>query len=228
VSDQIQLEKSWRTLLGSEFEESYMVQLKAFLKKEKSARKVIYPSGDQIFSALDSTPVAKVRVVIVGQDPYHGLGQAHGLCFSVQPGIPRPPSLVNICKEIESDLGQSFTSDSGCLLPWSEQGVLLLNSVLTVEHGRAGSHQGQGWEKFTDRIITLLNDTREHLVFILWGNYALKKGAIVDSKRHCVLSSPHPSPLSAHRGFFGCRHFSETNAYLTSHGFDPIDWLHIS
>ena len=184
---------------------------------------MIYPPGKQIFSALDQTAFENVKVVILGQDPYHGPGQAHGLCFSVAPGVQKPPSLQNIYKEIERDLGIA-PSQNGCLLAWAQQGVLLLNAVLTVEHAQAGSHQGKGWELFTDRIVSLLNEQREHLVFMLWGSYAQKKGAIIDRHRHLVLESPHPSPLSAHRGFFGNKHFSSANRYLTEHGVSPINW----
>ena len=184
---------------------------------------MIYPPGKQIFSALDQTAFENVKVVILGQDPYHGPGQAHGLCFSVAPGVQKPPSLQNIYKEIERDLGIA-PSQNGCLLAWAQQGVLLLNAVLTVEHAQAGSHQGKGWELFTDRIVSLLNEQREHLVFMLWGSYAQKKGAIIDRHLHLVLESPHPSPLSAHRGFFGNKHFSSANRYLTEHGVSPINW----
>ena len=184
---------------------------------------MIYPPGAQIFNALDLTTFENVKVVILGQDPYHGPGQAHGLCFSVSAGVPKPPSLQNIFKEIEKDLG-IVSPKNGCLLAWAQQGVLLLNAVLTVEHAQAGSHQGKGWEQFTDRIVSLLNEQREHLVFMLWGSYAQKKGAIIDRHRHLVLESPHPSPLSAHRGFFGNKHFSSANRYLTEHGISPINW----
>ncbi|MCP5181051.1 MAG: uracil-DNA glycosylase [Pseudomonadales bacterium] len=227
----VQLEASWRTALATEFEASYMQALRDFLSREKAARKVIYPPGKAIFAALDMCPVEQVKVVIIGQDPYHGPGQAHGLCFSVQSGVPQPPSLHNIFQEIDSDLGggkHHMPRDRGCLDAWARQGVLLLNAVLTVERGRAGSHQGKGWERFTDRIVGLLNERREGLVFLLWGSYAQKKGQIVDRHRHCVLEAPHPSPLSAHRGFFGCRHFSRANAYLESRGQAPIDWFAVS
>ena len=201
-----------------------------FLQREKQARKVIYPRGDHIFHALDLTPLPEVKVVVIGQDPYHGPRQAHGLCFSVQPGVPPPPSLENIFREINEDLGgagQRLDGSRACLAPWAKQGVLLLNAVLTVERGRAASHQGQGWEEFTDAVVQVLNTGREGLVFLLWGNYAQRKGELVDRDRHCVLTAPHPSPLSASRGFFGCRHFSQANAYLESRGVAPIDWFDV-
>lgn len=226
VSGQITLESSWLEQLQHEFQQSYMQQLREFLVKEKSTGKTIYPKGNEFFNALDSTPFNQVKVVILGQDPYHGPGQAHGLCFSVQPGIELPPSLRNIYKEITDDLAESEGSfTSGCLSGWAKQGVLLLNSVLTVEKGRAASHQGKGWEHFTDRIIELLSSQRESLVFLLWGSYAQQKGSVIDSAKHLVLKSSHPSPLSAQRGFFGNRHFSKCNDYLVSKGKDPIDWL---
>lgn len=219
----VRLDPSWKAVLADEFSKDYMLALKAFLLKRKQSGSVIYPPGSHIFNALDYTPFDKVKVVILGQDPYHGPGQAHGLCFSVQPGIATPPSLQNIYKEIEKDLGIQ-QPPHGCLLSWAEQGVLLLNSVLTVEAAQAGSHQGKGWEIFTDRIIRELNQQREHLVFLLWGSYAQKKGAIIDRSKHLVLESPHPSPLSAHRGFFGNHHFSRANQYLAQHGVSAINW----
>jgi len=219
----IKLEPSWLNVVGAEFDKPYMAALKAFLVEEKKAGKVIYPAGENWFNALNSTPFDKVRVVILGQDPYHGPGQAHGLCFSVLAGVPAPPSLLNIFKELETDLGIPMPRH-GCLQHWAEQGVLLLNSVLTVERARAAAHQGRGWETFTDSCIEHLNREREGLVFLLWGSYAQKKGQLIDRKRHLVLEAPHPSPLSAHRGFFGCRHFSRTNQYLEQHGQQPIDW----
>ncbi len=200
-----------------------MVALKQFLSDEAAKGKQIYPAAKNIFAALDACPFDKVKVVILGQDPYHGPGQAHGLCFSVLPGVPVPPSLVNIYKELESDLGIK-PPGHGCLTSWAQQGVLLLNNVLTVEHGKAASHHGQGWEIFTDRIVELLNERREHLVFILWGSPAQKKAAKVDGKRHCLIKSPHPSPLSAYRGFFGSKPFSRTNQYLEGVNLDPILW----
>lgn len=222
----VNLDPTWLALLQTEFEQTYMRQLADFLRAEKRAGKRIYPPGGQMFAALDATPVDRVKVVIIGQDPYHGAGQAHGLCFSVQPGVTPPPSLVNIFKEIETDLGSRVDGNSGNLNGWAAQGVLLLNSVLSVEHGRAGSHQGRGWERFTDALVHSLAQQREGLVFMLWGSYAQKKGAGLDGQRHCILTAPHPSPLSAHRGFFGCRHFSQANAYLKQKGSKPIDWLH--
>lgn len=219
----VQLHESWLTRLQEEFEQEYMHKLREFLVTRKQHRAIIYPPGKQIFNALDSTPFDQVRVVVLGQDPYHGPGQAHGLCFSVQPGVKIPPSLLNIYREIESDLG-IVPPRHGYLQSWAEQGVLLLNAVLTVERGQAGSHQGKGWERFTDTIVQLLNEEREGLVFMLWGNYAKQKGAVINRHKHLVLNAPHPSPLSAHQGFFGCRHFSQANQYLESHGQPPIDW----
>ena len=230
AADRVRLEASWKAALLGEFEKSYMQRLREFLQGEKQAKKVIYPKGERIFAALDLTPLPDVKVVIIGQDPYHGPGQAHGLCFSVRPGVALPPSLVNIFREINDDLGtdeRRLYDDRGCLESWAQQGVLLLNAVLTVERGRAGSHQGQGWEAFTDEIVQVLNREREGLVFMLWGSYAQKKGAIVDRSRHCVLTAPHPSPLSAHRGFFGCKHFSAANTYLQERGAAPIDWFKV-
>lgn len=200
-----------------------MIALAQFLRAEKQAGKIIYPRGSRIFAALDTTPFDAVRVVILGQDPYHGPGQAHGLCFSVLPGVPVPPSLENIFKEIERDL-RIPRPDHGCLVPWARRGVLLLNSVLTVEQNKPGSHAGKGWEGFTDACIDALNREREGLVFLLWGSYAQAKGKLIDLRRHRVLKAPHPSPLSAHRGFIGCGHFSRTNDYLREHGQEPIDW----
>jgi uracil-DNA glycosylase len=200
-----------------------MQQLRAFLREEKQAGKQVYPPGSQIFSALNATGFDKVSVVILGQDPYHNPGQAHGLCFSVQAGVEPPPSLLNIYKELARDTG--FVAPAhGCLTHWAEQGVLLLNAVLTVERFKAASHQGKGWERFTDRIVALLNDERDGLVFLLWGSHAQKKGQHIDRRKHLVLESPHPSPLSAHRGFLGCGHFSKANAWLRQHGRPEIDW----
>lgn len=200
-----------------------MAALKAFLRSEKAAGKHIYPMGNEWFRALDLTPLEKVKVVILGQDPYHGPGQAHGLCFSVGPDIRVPPSLVNIYKELESDLGLPRPRH-GFLEHWAQQGVLLLNSVLTVEMGKAASHQGKGWERFTDAIIQQVNAKSEPVVFLLWGAYAQKKAAFIDNPRHLVLKAAHPSPLSAHNGFLGCRHFSKTNEFLEANGLAPIDW----
>jgi uracil-DNA glycosylase len=220
---EIQLEASWKSRLAGEFEQTYMLNLRQFLLERKRNGVVIYPPGDRIFNAMDSTAFNDVKVVILGQDPYHGPGQAHGLCFSVGDGVVVPPSLVNIYQEIEQDLG-SRAPASGNLQHWADQGVLLLNAVLTVERGQAGAHQGKGWERFTDRIVSELNGDRDGLVFMLWGSYAMKKGGHIDRDRHLVLAAPHPSPLSAHRGFFGCRHFSRANTWLQQHGQEPIHW----
>jgi uracil-DNA glycosylase len=222
-SDRVRLEPGWKAQLATEFESASMLALREFLLAEKRAGKVIYPPGPRIFAAFDATPFDAVKVVILGQDPYHGPGQAHGLCFSVPPGVPPPPSLENIFAELARDLGVP-RPDHGCLLPWARQGVLLLNAVLTVERGNAGSHQGKGWEAFTDAAIARLDREREYLVFMLWGSYAQAKGRLVDARRHLVLRAPHPSPLSAHRGFIGCGHFSAANQYLQRHGATPIDW----
>lgn len=221
--DRVKLEQSWKQLLLPEFEHEYMQALSEFLRSEKAAGKTIFPAGSEIFNALNSTPFDKVKVVVLGQDPYHGPEQAHGLSFSVRSGVPLPPSLKNIYKEIFNDLGFP-PSRSGNLQCWANQGVLLLNCVLTVQSGNAASHQGKGWERFTDRIIALLNERRKNLVFLLWGAYAQRKGALIDRKRHLVLESVHPSPLSASRGFFGNHHFSQTNRYLETHHQAPIDW----
>lgn len=220
--DRIQLEAGWKQVLLSEFEQPYMVQLRQFLQQRRATGARIFPPASQWFNAFDHTPFDQVKVVIIGQDPYHGPGQAHGLCFSVQPDIKIPPSLLNIYKELADDL--NIHNQSGTLTAWADQGVLLLNAVLTVESGNAGAHQGKGWEQFTDAAIDHLNREREHLVFILWGSYAQKKGARIDPRRHLVIRSPHPSPLSAHRGFFGSRPFSQTNDYLIQHNLSPINW----
>lgn len=222
-NERIRLHDSWKTRLAPVFATPQMQALREFLQAEKTAGKEIYPPAAQIFAALDNTPFDAVKVVILGQDPYHGPGQAHGLCFSVQPGVRPPPSLLNIFKEIEADLGIP-RPDHGYLMHWAQQGVLLLNAVLTVERAQAGSHQGKGWEVFTDAVIEALNREREGLVFLLWGSPAQAKGRLVDGGRHHVLKARHPSPLSAHSGFFGCRHFSQTNAWLQSRGEAPIDW----
>ncbi len=219
----IELEASWLQQLREQFSQDYMQQLGEFLRAEKRAGKVIYPPGKEMFNAFNQTPLAAVKVVILGQDPYHGPGQAHGLCFSVAPGVPLPPSLVNIYKEIEQDLGVTMPAH-GCLSHWAQQGVLLLNSVLSVERANAASHQGRGWERFTDSAIDVVNRHSEGVVFMLWGGYAQRKGAIIDEQRHCVLRAPHPSPLSAHRGFFGCKHFSRANAYLQARQVSPVEW----
>ncbi len=217
------LEPSWQRRLGAHLEREDMRALSAFLRAEKAAGKRLYPPGREMFAAFAATPFDRVKVVILGQDPYHGPGQAHGLCFSVPPGVPVPPSLQNIFKEIQRDLGLPVPSH-GCLRAWADQGVLLLNAVLSVEDGRAGSHAGRGWEGFTDAAIEALSREREGLVFLLWGSYAQKKGAIIDRQRHCVLQAPHPSPLSAHRGFLGCGHFGKANRWLQGRGLAPIDW----
>jgi uracil-DNA glycosylase len=228
-SGQIALESSWLEVLAPEFEKPYMSELRQFLVVEKRNRKVIYPKGSEYFKAMDTTPFDDVKVVILGQDPYHGPGQAHGLCFSVQQGVQLPPSLQNIFKEISDeypDRNERFPH--GNLTGWARQGVLLLNAVLTVERARAASHQGRGWETFTDQIVTELSQRREKLVFMLWGSYAQKKGAVIDTGKHLVLQSPHPSPLSAHRGFFGNNHFRECNDNLLANGKEPIDWFDLA
>jgi len=218
----VKIESSWKSLLASEFEKDYFVSLIEFVKEEYRI-KTIYPPGGLIFNAFDLCPFDKVRAVIIGQDPYHGPGQAHGLCFSVRNGIEFPPSLKNIFKEIESDLGYK-PAPSGDLGRWAKQGVLLLNATLTVRAHQAGSHQRKGWEEFTDAAINILNRKKENMVFFLWGAYAQKKGESIDRTRHLVLESVHPSPLSASRGFFGNKHFSRCNEYLTAHGIEPVDW----
>ena len=217
----VKLNNSWDELLADEFKKDYYQQLRQFLKAEYSSR-VVYPGMYDIFNALRYTAYEDVKVVIIGQDPYHEPGQAHGLCFSVQDGTPLPPSLKNIYKELWDDLGVSRTS--GCLTDWAKQGVMLLNAVLTVRQGQAGSHAGKGWETFTDHVIELLNDREDPVVFLLWGGYARKKKALITNRRHYVLEAAHPSPLSAYSGWFGCRHFSKANAILTSMGKSPIMW----
>ena len=219
----INLDPSWHSVLGDEFDKDYMHGLQQFLIAEQDAGKVIYPPSSQRFAAFNDTPFDKVRVVILGQDPYHGPGQAHGLCFSVLPGVKVPPSLANMYKELASDLG-IIQPNHGCLTSWAKQGVLLLNATLTVEQANAGAHQGKGWEQFTDQAIRALNDQREGIVFLLWGSYAQKKGAFIDQSMHLVLKSVHPSPLSAYRGFLGCKHFSATNNFLQKNGQQPINW----
>jgi len=218
----VKMEPSWKTRLAGEFEKDYFVKLTDFVRQEYR-QATVYPSGPNIFNAFAHCPFDRVKVVIIGQDPYHEPGQAHGLCFSVQDGTPFPPSLQNIFKEITDDLGRPRPT-SGDLTRWADQGVLLLNTTLTVRAHRAGSHQGHGWETFTDAAIRCLNAERQHLVYMLWGAYAQKKGASIDTSRNLVLTSPHPSPLSAHRGFFGNRHFSRANDYLVALGESPIDW----
>ncbi|MDC7684686.1 uracil-DNA glycosylase [Asticcacaulis sp. BYS171W] len=217
------LDPQWKALLADEFASPYMQGLKQFLQGEKSAGKRIFPKGGEYFRALNLTPPDKVKVVILGQDPYHGEGQAHGLCFSVRPGVRIPPSLVNIYKELNADLGIP-PARHGFLEAWAKQGVLLLNSVLTVEEGKAAAHQGKGWERFTDAVIARVNELPQPVVFILWGAYAQKKASFVDPSRHLILKSAHPSPLSAHNGFLGSRPFSRANAWLDMKGVDPIDW----
>lgn len=223
VAPDTKLENSWRERLRSDFESAYMAELRQFLGEQKALGKTIYPAGDEIFAALNATAFEAVKVVILGQDPYHGPGQAHGLSFSVRKGVRIPPSLQNIYKELATDVN-FVRPDHGCLSEWAEQGVLLLNSVLTVEAGLAASHQGKGWEKFTDSVVSHLNVDATGIVFILWGNYAQKKGAMIDRDRHLVLQSVHPSPLSASRGFFGNHHFSKSNEYLLAQDKSAIDW----
>lgn len=221
--DHLKLEPSWKARVGGYLARPDMQALSEFLRAELRAGKTIYPPPKKIFAALDTTPFDQVKAVIIGQDPYHGPGQAHGLCFSVMPGVAIPPSLENMLKEIESDVGIP-RPQHGCLVSWARQGVLLLNSVLTVERGKPESHKGKGWEGFTDAVVDHLNRERENLVFLLWGSYAQAKGKLVDGRRHMVLKAPHPSPLSAHRGFFGCGHFSKVNKWLQDHDLTPIDW----
>lgn len=223
TTKKIDLHSSWLNHLANEFEQPYMKQLKAFLLAEKQQGKVIYPASKNIFNAFNSTPLDQVKVVVLGQDPYHGPNQAHGLCFSVQPGIPAPPSLQNMFKELHRDLGMPIPSH-GCLQSWANQGVLLLNATLTVEQARAGSHQGRGWEIFTDKAIQLVNEQCQGVVFLLWGSYAQKKTAFINPGKHLILKAPHPSPLSAHRGFIGCGHFSKANHYLQQLNKSPVDW----
>lgn len=223
MNDRIKLHESWRTPLADEFEKPYMAGLKRFLEAEKAAGKQIFPKGADYFRALDLTPLDSVKIVILGQDPYHGSGQAHGLCFSVQPGVRTPPSLVNIYKEMQSDTGIA-PARHGFLEHWARQGVLLLNTVLTVEMGQAASHKGRGWEQFTDAVIAQVNAKTDPVVFLLWGAHAQRKAAAVDESRHLVLKSAHPSPLSAHNGFLGSRPFSKANAFLESKGRGAVDW----
>ena len=215
--------KSWKPYLDNELTKPYMLTLKEFLRLEKNNNKTIYPHSSNWFNAVEATPLNDVKVVIIGQDPYHQPHQAHGLCFSVQPDVKIPPSLRNIYKELQADLNIPYALH-GCLESWAKQGVLLLNSVLTVEYNNANAHQGKGWETFTDKIIEIAAKQNQHVVFLLWGSYAQKKGAFIDTQSHLVLKAPHPSPLSAHRGFLGCRHFSKTNEYLELHGKAPIHW----
>jgi uracil-DNA glycosylase len=218
-----QLEDSWKKVLAEEFVQPYFSDLKFFLQAEKQAGKTIYPPGPQIFNAFNSTPFDKVKVVILGQDPYHGKGQAHGLCFSVPKGIKPPPSLVNIFKEIRNDLNLPIPLE-GDLSYWAKQGVFLLNTILTVEAKMPASHQGKGWETFTDRVIQVISEQRTGVVFLLWGRFAQNKAALIDGTKHHILKAPHPSPFSAHSGFLGCKHFSQANALLKQQGLTPIDW----
>lgn len=222
-ADRVRLEPSWKARVGAWFERDEMRELSTFLRQRKAAGATVYPPSADIFAAFDATPFDAVKIVILGQDPYHGPGQAHGLCFSVPAGVPVPPSLDNIYKELARDIGFQ-RPDHGCLLPWARQGVLLLNSVLTVEAGRAGAHAGKGWEGFTDHVVEVLDRQRNDLVFLLWGSYAQAKGKVIDTGRHRVLRAPHPSPLSAHRGFIGCGHFSAANQYLLRTGQVPVEW----
>jgi len=217
-----QIEESWLNVLSDEFQQPYFAALKAFLLEEKRQYEV-YPPGSLIFNAFARTPFDKVKVVILGQDPYHGKGQAHGLCFSVPDGVRPPPSLVNMYKEIRNDLGHE-PSASGNLECWADRGVFLLNATLTVRASTAGSHQNKGWETFTNKVIESLSAGREHLVFLLWGNYARAKKSLIDAQKHLILEAPHPSPFSADSGFFGCKHFSKANEYLRQRGVEPIDW----
>lgn len=218
------LEPGWLAVLEEEFEKDYMKSLKSFLLEEKEKGHKVYPKGADIFNALNTTPFDKVKVVILGQDPYHGINQAHGLSFSVQKGVAIPPSLKNIYKELETDIEGFKTPQHGNLMYWAEQGVLLLNATLTVRASEAGSHQNRGWEIFTDEIIKALSDKREHIVFLLWGKYAQQKAALIDQKKHYILTAAHPSPFSAHYGFFGSKHFSKANQLLVQNNLAPIDW----
>ena len=219
---EVKIEKSWKEVLQTEFDKPYFENLVGFVKQEYASQTIFPPAG-QIFNAFNTCPFNNVKVVILGQDPYHGPRQAHGLCFSVNDGIQFPPSLQNIFKEINSDLGIPMPK-SGNLTRWAEQGVLLLNATLTVRASQAGSHQDRGWEEFTDAVIKIISEKAENVVFILWGSYAIKKKTLIDASKHCILTAPHPSPLSSYRGFFGCKHFSQTNTYLTSKGKTPIEW----
>ncbi len=221
--EHISLEASWKKYLAEEFNKDYMLKLKSFLVSEIKYHSPIYPAPKNFFQALNLTPFDRVKAVILGQDPYHEPNQAHGLSFSVPEGVKIPPSLVNIYKELQSDLGCPIHSN-GYLKKWADEGVLLLNSVLSVRHSQAGSHSKKGWETFTDRVIQCISENKTHVVFLLWGRYAISKASLIDQSKHLVLTAPHPSPLSAYSGFFGCRHFSKTNNYLISHGIKPIDW----
>ena len=221
----VKIASGWKEALKNEFSKPYFHQIVELLKTEKNSKQEVYPPGPLIFNAFNSTDLETVKVVIIGQDPYHGPGQAHGLSFSVQKGIKPPPSLINIYKEIETDLGISMPRGNGDLSHWANQGVLLLNASLTVRANQPNSHSGIGWQTFTDQVIRLLSEQKNHLVFLLWGNFAKEKGQHIDEKKHLVLKAAHPSPFAADKGFFGCRHFSKTNEYLTKNGKEPIDWL---
>lgn len=219
----IQIDQSWKDLLMQEFDQPYFSEIRTFLKKEKAAGKVIFPPGPEIFNAYNLTPFGQVKVVIIGQDPYHGPGQAHGLCFSVRKGVKPPPSLVNIFKELKTDIG--FTPPGhGCLEDWAKQGVFMLNAILTVEKDQPASHRHIGWQQFTDATIRLISDKKEHVAFLLWGAFAQQKEVLIDAGKHLILKAAHPSPFSADRGFFGCRHFSHVNNWLGTKGLTPIDW----
>lgn len=219
----VKIENSWKAVLSEEFEKDYFVRLTEFVREEYRTAEAVFPPGNKIFAAFDATPFDEVKVVILGQDPYHNYGQANGLCFSVGDSVQMPPSLVNIFKEVNADTGAPIPA-SGDLTRWARQGVLLLNATLTVRAHQAASHQGRGWEQFTDAAVATLSARREQLVFLLWGNYAKRKGAVIDRSKHLVLESAHPSPLSAYHGFFGNHHFSRANAYLVEHGKTPIVW----
>jgi uracil-DNA glycosylase len=221
----VKISSEWKKSLENEFKEAYFHDLVEFLKTEKSSKQVVYPPGPLIFNAFNLTDLDQVKVVIIGQDPYHGPNQAHGLSFSVQKGIPAPPSLMNIYKEIQNDLGITNLKTKGDLTYWAKQGILLLNATLTVRANQPNSHAGIGWQRFTDKVIQVLNEQCEHLVFMLWGNFAKEKGMHIDTKKHLILKAAHPSPFSADKGFFGCKHFSKTNEYLIKFGKSPIDWM---
>lgn len=221
---EVKIEQSWKNVLQNEFCKDYFKEITEWIKTEKKSGKVIYPAGQNIFHAFEKTPFENVKVVLLGQDPYHNPGQAHGLSFSVQSGIKPPPSLVNIFKEISQDLGLNLSPDFGDLTQWAEQGVLLLNAALTVRANEPGSHAKIGWAKFTDAVINLISDKKTNVVFILWGRFAQEKQILINEKKHCILKAAHPSPFSVEKGFYGCRHFSKTNEYLVKHGIDPIDW----
>jgi uracil-DNA glycosylase len=224
MSNQVQIAESWKGILQPEFDSIYFNELKQFLVQEKKAGKIIFPPGPKIFEAFNLTGLDEVRVVILGQDPYHGIGQAHGLCFSVNKGIAIPPSLQNIYKELKADIPDFIMPIHGNLEHWAKQGVLLLNATLTVEKDKAGSHQGRGWEQFTDQVIGLLSERKENLVFLLWGKFAQSKSSLINQQKHQVLTAAHPSPFSAYNGFFGCKHFSKTNQFLAAKGLTEIHW----